>query len=221
MELSQVELIELAARNNWDFSLSGLRLPSAAADWVLARYWGNLTLWARLLGRPFNLYIETEGATRTFSIAPDWENNSNNNEDKAMATTNFAADPEINPTAYYSHLLFSNTEEACWLIRQRDQKVLLANPVAIAANHKPADQILTQDISILWQEENLQALMRDLSDIRENATLSDHTNIGYRWQQEGGIWRRVRHEFNVDYTPCNWMGEICRFERVKNAVALE
>lgn len=118
---------------------------------------------------------------------------------------------------YLARLAYAEKKFAVWIIDQATQEVLLANRVAIEANCKPPREILTKDISVLWDEEPL----RELTNlVHRDKQVSDHTNTGYRWRKEEGnnIWVRARHHFTVDYAEIAFLGQVCRFEIVKEAV---
>ena len=119
--------------------------------------------------------------------------------------------------AELAQMAYSEKDYPVWIVDQVSQEVLLANRVALAANCKPPREILTKDISVLWEEDALRSLT-DLVTVDRQVT--DHTNIGWRWKKEenSSIWVRVKHEFNVDYHLVNFLGLPCRFEIVKNAV---
>ncbi|MCT7973404.1 hypothetical protein [Laspinema olomoucense] len=108
---------------------------------------------------------------------------------------------------------------ATWIIDQASQEVLLANRVALDANCKPPREVLAKDISALWDEEPL----RELTDlVHRDSLVRDHTNRGYRWHKEPGseVWLRKKHDFTVDYAEVNFLGRVCRFEIVKEALAV-
>ncbi|MEB3830112.1 hypothetical protein [Phormidium sp. CCY1219] len=106
---------------------------------------------------------------------------------------------------------------ATWIIDQATQEVLLANRFALDANCKPPREVLAKDISALWEEEPL----RELTDLVHRDTLvREHTNRGYRWHKEPGteVWLRKKHDFTVDYAEVDFLGRVCRFEIVKEAM---
>lgn len=112
---------------------------------------------------------------------------------------------------------YSNKIKACWIIDQHTQEVLLANRVALDANHKPPREMLGKDISALWDENALQMLTEAVNNDR---VIYDHTNIGFRWAMEEDRWFRKKHTFCVDYKLVNFLGRVARFEVVKEAVPI-
>jgi hypothetical protein len=116
-------------------------------------------------------------------------------------------------------LALGEKNQATWIIDQASQEVLLANRVALDANCKPPREVLAKDISALWDEEPL----RELTElVHRDSLVRDHTNRGYRWHKEPGseVWLRKKHDFTVDYAEVNFLGRVCRFEIVKEALAV-
>jgi hypothetical protein len=105
-----------------------------------------------------------------------------------------------------------------WIIEQATQKVLFANPVALAANERPPGDILGSEINALWEQETLEALTQL---VNVDRAVYNHTNTGYRWKRakKGDIlWTREKTEFNVDYFLTTYLGVPCRYELVRDAV---
>ena len=135
-------------------------------------------------------------------------------------------DPRNTPVAPELQISWDDcwkSPHAMWVICQKTQRTLYANPAAVAANgNRPPTDILNTDISVLWEDESLRKLTEQVNNA--NGWLTDHTNQGYRFQpnpEPGGVlWLRVPYEFNVDYLRINYMGVPARFEHVKNAVPL-
>jgi PAS domain-containing protein len=119
-----------------------------------------------------------------------------------------------NADAQMASLAHKEENHAAWIIDQDTQEVLLANRAALAANHKPPREILMENISSLWEEDALRKLTNL---VNQDKLVNDHSNIGYRWQKDGSIWVRAKHEFHVDYHLINYLGRPARFEIVKAA----
>jgi hypothetical protein len=138
--------------------------------------------------------------------------------------SNIVTDPYNTPVAPELDINWQdcwNSQDAMWVVHQATQKVLYANPAAIAANgNKPPTEILNAEINALWEDEALDSLTRLVN--RTTGWLREHSNTGFRWQrnsEDGGvIWTRSRREFHVDYHKINYLGLECRFEHVKAAL---
>jgi hypothetical protein len=148
----------------------------------------------------------------------------NQSGDIISMTNPIITDPYNTPVAPELEISWDdcwNSPDAMWVVHQATQKVLYANPAAIAANgEKPAIEILNTEINVLWEDEELDNLTRLVNKL--TGWLHGHSNIGYRWQrnsEDGGvIWTRKRHEFHVDYKKISYLGLECRFEHVKKAL---
>jgi hypothetical protein len=141
-----------------------------------------------------------------------------------MSEQPIITDPRNTPIAKELEISWDEvwrSEDAMWVICQKTQRVLYANPAAIRANgDKPATEILNQEINALWEDEELARLTRQVN--REMGWIHDDVNTGWRWKRnesdDGLIWTRQRTEFNVDYHKILYLGLDARFEHVKNAV---
>jgi hypothetical protein len=119
-----------------------------------------------------------------------------------------------------ANILFALNDEqelATWLVGERDRFIYGCNKVAADANKKPPNQLIGGNCSELWEEEELARLT---SHLIADGAIRDHVNIGYRWQKDGDLYYRSRHEFCVDYVRMLFMGVPVRFEVVKQAIAL-
>lgn len=132
---------------------------------------------------------------------------------------NIGVAPEVEDISWDN---FMRSNEAMWVIHNPTQRVLNANPAAIAANaNKPATEILNTEINVLWDDDPLNDLTKLVNE--SSKWLRLHSNVGWRWKRnegEGGlIYMRQRTEFWVDYKKITYLGlENCRFEHVRAAL---
>lgn len=143
-----------------------------------------------------------------------------------MTDQSIITDPYNTPVAPELDLNWQDcwtSPDAMWVIDQASQRVLYANPAAIAANgNKPPTEVLNNEINALWEDEALNSLTKLVN--TTTGWLREHSNVGFRWarnEEDGGIiWTRKKHEFHVDYKKISYLGLTCRFEHVKAAIAV-
>jgi PAS domain-containing protein len=145
--------------------------------------------------------------------------------DRALDIASQIVIPEAELTLAQAHL----SDDAYWIIGQ-DEKVLYANPAALAANANPPEEEIMNSpffVFAVWQQENLQKLREQLA---QDKKLVEHDNIGYRFQANPEYSESnprvpsripVRHHFWVNYWEIEFFNQPARLEWVQRAEKLE
>lgn len=105
---------------------------------------------------------------------------------------------------------------AVYITQMSDQKVLFANPAAIAANQRSAGEVVGKEVTALWDDDVLTELMQRLE---RDKNLWQYSYPGYRWSQEENsrIWRRDRYMFVANYKLVEFLGSVCRLCAITSA----